>query len=479
MRFILVTATILLSLIIFTAATMAQSAEVSVGKIDFPKRFWRQQRISFDIANHTDNLKFIVVESDITFEESYAGARRVKYTYFPLGPQMEVTVDPMLEIPGNYGQATCWVRLYDAVDTLDDVSLATKLFEQKFLLKFRAQEAIQPYRQEKITAPPLVGETYEWDNELTRLTVILLNEGKTVEEIATLTNTEVINVEEVLRRLASSGHVRKDPAGGYRLNIPVITMDEARDGREYADELSGQMVALVKKNLETYPALLDSLITVGAFSGDSTNFYEGGGLLYLRYPLISAMLLWYDLGHRFISEGGKMMIYRPNVMCTPNIGQFMYLSTGGDYFNGRHYFNPTVNTRYHKVDFGDVIPRFECTPAARESKGRAVKGQDWFIPPEFAPQSIVFDTVLVNPALRHMRQGFSDILLPALDRLAEIDQKYGHEKLSRGTKFWFWNLAATLTVDKLIKEGVITRMGNGQFSLQSHDLTRNKKGGKR
>ncbi len=478
MRFTLVTATCLLGLMLLTGVAAAQSAEVTVGKIDFPQRVWGTQQISFDIANQTDQLKFIVVESDITFEDSYAGGRRVKYSNFPLGPEMEMTINPMLDIPGNYGQATCWVRLHDVVDTLDDVSLGTKLFEQKFLLKFRAPEAIESYRQERITVPPLTGGTYDWDNELARLSVLLINQGKTLEEIATLTNTEVGIVQAVMRRLITSGHVKRDGAGNHTLNVPVITLDEAKEGREYADELSDQMAALVKKNLESYSGLIDSMEAAGTISGDSANFYEGASLLYFRYPLVSAMLLWYDLGHRFISEGGRMMIYRPNVVCTPNIGEFMYVVEGGDYFNGTHYYNPTVNVRYHKVEFGDVEPGIECTAKARTSKGRAVKGEDWIIPPEFAPQSIVFDTGYANPALRHLREGFSEMLLPALDKLAEIDLKHGHKKLSRGVKLWFWNLAATLTVDKLVEEGVLTRQGNGQFSLQSHDLTR-KTGGKR
>jgi len=478
MRFILVTATLLLSLIILSGPVLAQDPEVTVGKIDFPERVWGTQRISFDVDNRTEYLKFIVVESDITFEDSYAGARRVKYSNFPLGPGMETTINPLLEIPGNYGKASCWIRLYDVVDTLDDISLGTKVFEQEFRLTFRPPESILPYRQEGLTVPPLTGGTYDWDNELARLTVLLLNEGKRVEQIATMTGTTAQTVEDAVQRLVVGGHIRREPGGGLSLNVPVITIEEAKEGRAYADLLSDEMVALVKKNLVGYPAFLDSLKAVGAFSGDSTNFYEGGALLYQRYPLVAAMLLWYDLGHRFITDGQKMMIYRPNIMCTPNIGEFMYLVEGAGYFNGTHYFNPIVNIRYHKVDFGDVVPAIECTPAAREGKGRTRKGEDWIIPPEFAPQSIVFDTGLVNPALRYLREGFPELLLPAVARLGEIDKKYGRDTLKRGVKFWFWNLLATRTVDKLVKQGVLTRQGNGQFSLQSHDLNR-KPGGKR
>ncbi|MCP4685944.1 MAG: helix-turn-helix domain-containing protein [bacterium] len=474
MRFILVTVTFLLGLMALTGVAAAQSAEVSVGKIDFPQRVWGTQRLTFDVTNHTEYLKFIMVEADVTFEESYSGARRVKTSNFPLGPDMSMTINPEVEIPGNYGQATCWVRLYDAVDTLDDVSLATKLFEQKFLLKFRDQVSVQPYRQEKVTVPPLVGGSYAWDSELSLLTVTLLNEGKTEDEIAEILNVKKEIVSREVQRKVADGHIRKDVAAGYRLNVPVITLAEAQEGRKYADELSDQMVALIKKNLETYPALIDSLKTSGAFSGDSANFYEGGALLYQRYPLIAGMLLWYDLGHRFITEGGRMMIYRPNAMCAPKLGEFMYLAQGGDYYNGSHYFNPTVNIRYHKVDFGDVVPRIECTPKARSTTGRVVKGQDWSIDPEFSPQAIVFDTALSSPAIRHLRTGFPEMLLGAIDRLAEIDQKFGHAKLSRGVKFWFWNLTATRTVTKLVEEGVLTRSGNGQFSLQSHDLNRKK-----
>lgn len=475
MRFTRVTATIIFSLMILSGITAAREAEVTVGPIDFPQRVWGTQQIQFDVTNHTEYLKFIVVESDITFEDSYAGARRVKLSNFPLGPGMETTINPTLEIPGNYGRASCWLRLYDVVDTLDDVTLGTKIFEQEFKLRFRAPEAILPYRQEKITLPPLTGGSYTWDNELARLTVLFLNEGKSLDEIAELTNTDVSNVKAVVDRLLSEKHVRLKPGGGYSLNVPVITLEEAKEGKAFAEELSDQMVELITKNLKTYPSLVDSLIAAGAFSGDSTNFYEGGALLYKRYPLVAGMLFWSDLGHRFITEGARMMIYRPGDICSPNIGEFMYVVEGGDYFNGTHYFNPTVNVRYVKIDFGDSVPPIVCTPKARESRSRLAKGRDWTIPPEYAPQSIVFDTALINPALRFLRDGFPELLLPAVDKLEEIDASFGHARLTRGVRFWFWNLAATRTVDKLLEQGVLTRMGNGQFSLQSHDLTRKRR----
>lgn len=479
MRSILVTAVLLFSLTVLAGASAAQSDEVTVGKIDFPQRAWGLQEIKFPITNNSGYFKYIAVQSDISFEESYSGAQRLKQSNFLVPPNEETVINPMIDIPGNYGKASCWIRLYDVVDTLDDISLGNLLFEQEFRLTFRPPEAIQPYRQERLTVPPLTGETYDWDNELARLTILLLNKGKTVEEIATMTGTSVENVKAVMDTMVMHKYARLGAGGEYILNVPVITLDEAKEGRAFADELSDQLAAQVTKNLEGFPLLIDSLVASGAFSGDSSNFYEGGAMLYQRYPLVAGMLLWYDLGHRFITDGARMMIYRPGVLCNPNIGEFMYLVEGGDYFNGTHYFNPTVNVRYVKVDFGDQVPVIHCTPHARSLPGPERKGDDWIVDSAYAPQPIVFDTLLINHALRNLRTGFPEILQPAVAKLGEIDQKYGHEKLRPGTRFWFWNLVATHTVNKLVDSGALAREGNGQFSLQSHDLTRTRKAGKK
>jgi len=98
--------------------------EVIVGETGFPKNAWGKQNLSFEVTNQTDWLKFLVVEG------SYATPHRVTRTNFILEPFAKLTVDPELEIPGNYGQMVLWLRIYDVVDTLDDMSLGVQLFEQ-------------------------------------------------------------------------------------------------------------------------------------------------------------------------------------------------------------------------------------------------------------------------------------------------------------------------------------------------------------
>jgi hypothetical protein len=69
----------------------------------------------------------------------------------------------------------------------------------------------------------------------------------------------------------------------------------------------------------------------------------------------------------------------------------------------------------------------------------------------------------VHLGIKALKQGGDDIVTSAYKDLKEIATRHGHEKVSFGHRYWFWNLAATRVVDKLIEGKVIERRGNGQF----------------
>ena len=106
----------------------AQQPELVVGSIDFPERAWGNQELPFEVTNNTDWLKFLVIEAHVGFEGSYVNPHRVTRTNVVLEPgKLAVEVD--LVVPSNYGLMTLWLRIYDVVDTLDDLTLGTKIFE--------------------------------------------------------------------------------------------------------------------------------------------------------------------------------------------------------------------------------------------------------------------------------------------------------------------------------------------------------------
>ena len=52
------------------------------------------------------------------------------------------------------------------------------------------------------------------------------------------------------------------------------------------------------------------------------------------------------------------------------------------------------------------------------------------------------------------------------EKLQKIVAKYGHDRFVNNTRYWFWNLTTSRTLDKLIKQGVLKHRGNGLYRFE-------------
>lgn len=446
-----------------SVGVLAQEPEVIVGEIGFPQRVWGVQTLPFEVTNNTDWLKFLIVETDAQFEGSYVNPHRVVHANFILEPAARITIEPNLEIPSNYGRLTFWVRIYDVVDTLDDKSLGTLLFEQPFMLRFHTPEAVIPYFQERITLPPLVGHHGLFDNEFARLLLVLTAEGKTLPEIADLCQADTAYVSEVVEAMVGAGFLASEE-GNYSVTVPVISRAYAEAARPLVDRISERLAQKLAANLDRRRLFIDSLVEAGVYSGDSTNFLEGGTILYQPYPLVGGLYLWQVLGQRFITGHQSLEIFKNTNQCDPRIGPYMYLVQGGDYFNGSHYYSATATRGGYNSHFGDRIPDIECKPGF-EKKLVLRESADWNYAPEFRPESFLYDAALVNPMLRLLDQDMEPILLDASRELAGINQQFLEGDPAIGTRYWFWNLTASRTLEQMVTTGALIRTGNGQFKF--------------
>jgi len=446
-----------------SAGIFAQEPEVIVGEIGFPEHTWGKQKLPFEVTNRTDWLKFLVVETDVGFEDSYVTPHRITRTNFILEPAAKLTIEPVLEIPGNYGRMTLWVRIFDVVDTLDDMSLGRQLFEQPFKIRFPTPEAVLPYFQERLTMPPLVGTHGMFDNEFERLMLILTYEEKSLSEIAEMCQVDIDYVTATAEDMAGTGYLLVSD-GAYRPAISVITSGLAKAGRLLADQAADQLAEKITENLSQWPRIMDSLVQAGVYSNDSTNFFEGGTLLYQRYPLVTGLYLWRFLGQKFITDRQPLLIFANTDPCQPKIGRFMYMVQGGDYYNGNHYYSAEASRSDFNAHFGDRIPVVECHPGF-EKKFRARQNVDWNYAKEYFPETFLYDTLLINPMLRVLDQGVEEILRTTIGELRQIHKEQGYDGLTLGARYWFWNLTATRTVVKLVESGALIRSGNGQYRL--------------
>jgi hypothetical protein len=443
----------------------AQSPDLVVGNVEMPNLRWGVQHASFEIENKSDDVKFIVVETEIRFKGEYLNPVRLAHSYYPLEPQFSRMIKPLVDIPGNYGEATLKISVFDIVDTLDDLSTATKVFEQPFFLRFHVPSAVAQYWSERITLPPMVTNAPEFDNEFAHVLPVLLNEGRTPAQVATICECDTSYVWSVIDRLAGYGYMYRNQ-DTVRVLFPVIGTKEAEELKKLADKTSDDFAALLGKNLPNLPGTLDSMVKAKALDRDTNNFLNTGAMLYHRYPMVAAMALWYDLGQKFVVGSTSLSVFYGTDPCHARIPTFMYAVQGGDFFNGSHYFDFDVAPHRVQVTYGDRIPRVKC-PEDLSTNQQLIEPIDFTFNEDDKYEIFLWDTTTLHPALRTMTKGAVPIITTARDKVLGTATKYLQEKQIFGLRYWFWNLTATQTLNKLVKSGQVTRRGNGQYRLTS------------
>lgn len=444
-----------------TGSVCAQQ-DLIIGNIDIPSFRWGRQTATFEVTNNSDWVKYITVETEIQFEGTYLDPVRKVHTSYPLASGETRTLTPEIDIPGNYGKASLYIRLYDVVDTLDDILAGQKVFEQPFHLTFHIPPEIQPYFQEKIVLPPMVDNNPVWDNEFAHLLPVLLVEGKSLPEIAALMNADTGFVKGVAEELRRNGSLYKNKDSTFTPLFPVFLVGQAEATKRLVEQASDRMAALIQNNFKDYDAVLDSLVRADALTTDSNDFLDGGTVLYRRYPMVAGLLLWYHLGQVFITGRTPLSIFDQTDPCRARIGKYMYAVQGGDVFQGRHYYNLRRTGTGLEILYGDTLPRLRC-PSGAGAREAARGRPDYQYTPELTPEPFLVSAGVVAPALVALSKGVDDVFLSIRDTLTSVSSDHGHETVTVGERYWFWNQLTTRTIDKLVKNGVLQRRGNGQF----------------
>lgn len=451
--------------VLISTATAQEQPDIFVPDIKFPDLHWGDQQATIVATNNTGLVKYMAVVAEASFKGSYLEPVRETKSFFVLYPEETHECVANVNIPGNYGNATIRIRLYDVADT-NDIVLPTQMFyEQPFTIKYHIPEEIASYFSEKITMPPRVNVHPLFDNEFSRVLPYLIQEGKKVPEIASMAKCDTSFVNLMVKEFEHFGYLVRGPEG-IRMFFPVISLPEAEECRAISDKLSSDLATLLTTNLPAYHNTLDSLVLAGEISSDSNLFLDGGTALFRPYPTIGLFSLWYDLGHRFIGRGKPLNIYEGTEPCNAHIPHYMYAVQGGDLFNGSHFYHELVGGNSYSYFFGDSIPPLNC-PDNYLDIGRRGLYANWNYTLESKPEDFMIDTALVNVALNSLDAGADSLLASAYFDIQEVGQKYGRTSVNDGYRYWFWNLVATRTLEKLAKSGVVSRTDNGQFRYRA------------
>jgi hypothetical protein len=178
------------------------------------------------------------------------------------------------------------------------------------------------------------------------------------------------------------------------------------------------------------------------------------------------MGLWYDLGQKFVTATSPLTIYYGTDPCHCRIPTFMYAVQGGDYFNGTHYFDFDIAANRVQLTFGDRVPRVKCSENL-STEQQFVESKDYTFIESDKYEIFLWDSTTMHPALRALTNGAMPLIMSTRDKVGAIAAQYVQERQIFGLRYYFWNLVATAALDRLVKDGVVSRRGNGQYRMTS------------
>jgi hypothetical protein len=449
---------------LFTQTIFAQDgSEVSVGEIHLPNLRWGSQQANLEVTNKTEYLKFISVVTTISFSDSYFKPIRKARTNFILGPLESKILTPWIFVPGNYGKAAITVQLYDVVDTADILLPRQKFFEQPITIQYHAPDPIMPYVSQRVTLPPIVDRSGNWDSEISRLMLILLREKKSISEIAKMTDADEKYVKSIADALVAETALKQIDSS-YEPTFAVILESEVEQYRPLAEQLSDSLALLVEQNMGAFRTTRDSLVKGGVMSADTTDFMNPGGVLFREYPTIAGLFLWDFLGKAFVTERKNFTVFDGTDFCNAFTPFYMYAVQGGDNQNGHHFFSVSANDA--TIDFADNIPGIVCEEFYRQ-KLQARKPVSWQFAKGESSEGFVYSSFVTDFAMRSLGPNADNLISWAKTQFAEKTKTTKFQNFAFGPKYWFWNWTATMALDKLVKKGIVTRRGNGHYLYQA------------
>ncbi len=458
---------LLTALFIGLAAGVSAKDDLTVGEVDLTGVHWGLQTFDLNVTNTGDYLRFLVVQTDVVVDGPYLTPHRTTRSNYYVPPGESKQVHPTILIPPTYGEAQIYVRIHDVVDTLDKILPSQTILEQPFKIVFQMPEGMAPYLQERYDLPPRVEEHPDFDNEFSRLLFVFLDKGMSAGEIGQLANCDSMFVVKEAEKMIAEGYLSRVNNGyRYQLAFPIIKLDEAQATKPLGDAIADSLVELYQRNLPKLNNTIDSLVTAGAMSKDSSDFLNPGGILLHLYPTISGLSLWYDLGRRFITREAPLTIYDGTDPCNAHIPFYMYMVQGGANFNGTNFYDFQPSRRSVTIYYGDTLPQIACDPDFQWKQTHHLN-VIWSHAQSDFPEVFSIDTGVVRYGLHSLADGADSLLSYAYYALKDIAWAHGHAKVSFGHRYWFWNYVASRAIDKMREKGMITRRGNGQYRFES------------
>jgi len=252
---------------------------IQAPEIDASKLGWGRHTFPVKIANKGEYLKYISVVGYVKCLTGENPPNRKVFKNYALFPGDSVTGEGILFVPGNYGDISFELKVYDVIDTLDQLMESQAINSQTGKFSVPVPDAVTPYMKKGFTLPPLVGRHIDFDNDFSKIAPFLIAKGKSVGEIAKATGCDTSYVVQELGYLTAGNYYRKE-GSAYLSSIAAIEEEEAAGEKILAMKVAESLAAKLSENCKSYRQVIDSLVKSDMLDADSNSFMDGGTILY-------------------------------------------------------------------------------------------------------------------------------------------------------------------------------------------------------
>jgi hypothetical protein len=450
--------------LLIIGAGIAVGQNFEVGDIDLSSSGWGRQSVTVNLRNISEDYKWIAVQTEVIFSDTLLSPRRNSQKSVFIEPNENRKLTLPYDFPGNYGKGMVRISLYEQVDTLDPLYESLRFFKKDIPVNFPVPDSLKELVAAGINVPMYSERTELFDNLFNRLMLILLYQGRTLDDVARLTGADSIFVNMMLRKFILDGLISQDNYI-YTPKFAVIESSFIDKIRPLMDSTITSLYNSIKSGLPRYDSLVSDYVATGKLSRDKYNLYEPGSVLYHKYPTTLGLLFWNKLGRDFINDGKPLSLFVGSDPCSARMLGFTFMTTGNKKNLGR--------SLYLNLDEGNDEGKFYCSADSvifncyrLSPPGATNVAYDWNVSEKNPMMYFTYEDEVIKDALGILA-GDSPQIINKLKTRIETELA-GSKNVSHllGVRYWCWNLIVTEAIKKLEVDNVLAKEGSGLYLFE-------------
>lgn len=445
---------VLLVFVLLTGISLADSDEYfNVVDVKLSSTDWGIHQATIKIACLAEYYRFLVATAEVNFPGNIVDSKRLTKRSYILLPPDEVELELPYIIPGNVGDGSVLITLYDVVDTLDPLLESQKFYARQFKFNIKLSESAQILADSGIQVPSLLGRAEMFDNVFNRLLILLLHRGKSAEEIARMTGVTVGYITKTSIALAKKGLLVSDGTI-FRPTFTFIENEKVEALIPVIEETTDKIYNTMIINIPAYDSTIEVMASRGEITNDKQNVLQGGSVLYHKFPTYLGLYFWELLGSRFINEGHSIMLFNGSDPCRGKLGEYMFMVSGPEENVGTTFYNKFMDPNSNGFYCGATEPKLICD------------GRSWAFEKENSPIYYTYNPEKVKKPMTVLARGVYQHLTDLEKTLVENFPDVNEKSHFKGIRYWCWGLIVEKLMKRLLDTGYLEQEGNGTFLMQ-------------